>query len=370
LTAYLSAVNIEFTPHSLEAIAARSGSHPEQEKEPDVKTFVVEKYGQDSISPADRPEPKVGERDVLVRVVAAGINPLDKLVRNGEFKQLLPYRTPFVLGHDVAGVVTAVGPAVTQFSVGDEIYARPRDLRIGTFAERIAIDEADVALKPSSLSMDEAAAVPLVALAAWQALVDLARVRPGQRVLVHAGAGGLGATVIQLAKHLRAYVATTARGADEKKVRDLGADEVIDYTTTDFSTVLSGYDVVLDSLGGANLEKSLTVLAPGGLAISVVGPPDPDFASQLGHPLLRPVLGLLSRKIRKRAAKLGVRYAFFFMHASGSQLTELARLYDDSTLRPTLDRTFPFDRTPEALAYVEQGKAKGKVVVTLSEPGA
>lgn len=286
------------------------------------------------------------------------------MVRNGEFKQLLKYKRPFILGHDVSGVVTAVGAEVRAFRVGDEVYARPRDLRIGSFAEFIAIDEDDVALKPQSLSFDEAAAVPLVALAAWQALVDLAHVKPGQRVLVHAGAGGFGSTVIQVAKHLGAYVATTARTNDVEKVRTLGADEVIDFTKRDFSEVLTGYDVALDSLGGTNLEKSLTVLKRGGLAISVVGPPDPAFAAQVGQPLLVPVMALLSRKVRKQAKKQGVRYSFFFMKANGAQLHELAALYDNGTLRPVLDRTFPFDQTLEAMAYVEQGHANGKIVVT------
>jgi NADPH:quinone reductase-like Zn-dependent oxidoreductase len=335
-----------------------------------MKAFVVEKYGKDGLHAAEVPEPAVGDRDVLVRVAAASINPLDKMVRDGEFKQLLRYKRPFTLGHDVAGVVTHVGRAVNGISVGDEVYARPRDLRIGTFAEYIAIDQDDVALKPTSLSMTEAAAVPLVALAAWQALVDVARVQPGHKVLVHAGAGGLGATVIQLAKHLGAHVATTARGSDEAKVRDLGADEVVDYTKADFAEVLSGYDVVLDSLGEATLNKSLTVLKPGGLAISVVGPPDPGFARQLGRVALRPVMALLSRKVRSRAKKLGVRYSFFFMRASGAQLVKLAALYDDGTLRPTLGRTFPFDETPEAMAYVEQGRANGKIVVTMASAGA
>ncbi len=160
-----------------------------------------------------------------------------------------------MLGHDVAGVVTQVGSAVTGFKVGDEVYSRPRGLRIGTFAESIAVDQADVALKPTTLSFAEAGAVPLVALAAWQALVDVAQIKPGQRVLVHAGAGGLGSTVIQVAKHLRAHVATTASTKDLDRVRRFGADEVVDYTQQDFSEVLSGYDVVLDSLGGENLDN-------------------------------------------------------------------------------------------------------------------
>ncbi|GGO86214.1 NADPH:quinone oxidoreductase [Nocardioides phosphati] len=329
-----------------------------------MKAFVVTHYGPDGAEKADVPVPSVGPRDVLVDIRAASINPLDKMVRNGEFKQLLKYKLPFVLGHDLAGVVTAVGSQVTEFSVGDEVYSRPRDLRIGAFAESIAIDAADVAHKPATLSFAEAGAVPLVALAAWQALVDVAGVQPGQKVLVHAGAGGLGSTVIQVAKHLGAHVATTASSRDVEKVRALGADEVVDYTQQDFAAVLSGFDVVVDSLGPESLEKSLTVLRPGGLAISVVGPPDPSFATQLGQPLLKPVMAVLSRKVRRTARKLGVRYSFLFMQASGEQLATLARLYDDGTLRPVLDRTFPFDQTLDAMAYVEQGKARGKIVVT------
>ncbi|WP_196780779.1 NADP-dependent oxidoreductase [Nocardioides sambongensis] len=264
----------------------------------------------------------------------------------------------------MSGVITQVGERVRGFEVGDEIYSRPRDLRIGTFAETIAIDAADVALKPATLSFEEAAAVPLVALAAWQALVDLAQVRPGQKVLVHAGAGGLGSTVIQVAKHLGAHVATTAHTKDIDKVRGLGADEVVDYTQQDFAELLTGYDVVLDSLGPASLEKSMTVLARGGIAISVVGSPDPAFAAQLGQPLLKPVMALMSRKVRRRAKKLGVRYSFFFMRANGDQLKLLADLYDKGDLRPVVDRTFAFEDTIHALAYVEQGNANGKIVIT------
>ena len=334
-----------------------------------MKAFVVAKYGKNGLRPGEVPAPIVGPRDVLVQVRAASINPLDMKVRDGELKLLLKYKTPFVLGHDLAGVVSRVGAEAGDYKVGDEVYARPRDLRIGAFAECIAIDHADIALKPNSLTMQESAAVPLVALAAWQALVDLARVRPGQKVLVHAGAGGLGSTAIQLAKHLGAYVATTAHGNDEEKVRDLGASEVIDYTRADFAELLSGYDVVLDSLGGEILAKSLTVLKPGGLAISVVGPPDAAFAELIGRPLLKPVMVLMSRKVRAQARKLGVRYSFFFMRADGEQLKTLAALYDAGALRPVLDRTFPFDETLDAMAYVEQGRAKGKIVIVIPLPG-
>jgi len=335
-----------------------------------MKAFVVEKYGKEGVRPADVPEPVVGRRDVLVRVVAASINPLDTMTRNGEFKRLIKRKPPFVLGHDVAGVITAVGADVRDFGVGDEVYARPRDLRIGTFADVIAIDQDDVAPKPDSLSFEEAAAVPLVALAAWQILVDRAHLQPGQKVLVHAGAGGLGSTVIQLAKHLGAVVATTTSASTAGIVKGLGADVVIDYTAQDFSQVLSGYDVVVDSLGGQNLQKSLTVLKPRGLVVGVAGPPDAGFARQLGAPaILGVVMGLLSRKVRKQARALDVRYEFLFMQANGRQLRELGALYDAGVLRPVLDRTFPFEQTPEAMAYVEQGRTKaGKVVVTMQPP--
>lgn len=329
-----------------------------------MKAFVVTHYGPDGLVAAVVPAPTVGPHDVLVDVRASSINPLDRMVRDGEFKQILKYKRPFILGHDVSGVVVQVGSDVTKFYVGDEVYARPRDHRIGTFAEQIAIDADDVARKPDSLTFEEAAAVPLVALAAWQALVDVANVQPGQKVLVHAGAGGLGSTVIQVAKHLGAYVATTARTEDAAKLRALGADEVIDYTAQDFSQILSGYDVVLDSLGGANLVKSLTVLKPGGLAISVVGPPDSAFATQVGQPVLKPVMAVMSRSMRLKAKRLGVHYAFMFMKASGAQLATLAALYDSGVLRPVVDRTFPFEDTLDAMAYVEQGKANGKVVIT------
>lgn len=329
-----------------------------------MKAFIVGTYGKDGLRQAELPVPSPGPREVLVQVVAASVNPLDKMVRNGELKQLLKYKTPFVLGHDVAGVITRVGSAVTDFKVGDEIYARPRDLRIGSFAECLAIDERDVARKPASLSFEESAAVPLVALAAWQALVEVAQLKPGQKVLVHAGSGGLGSTVIQVARHLGAYVATTARATHAPRLMELGADVAIDYTTRDFSDVVAGYDVVLDSLGGATLEKSLAVLRRGGIAISVVGPPDPAFDSQVGQPLLGPVMWFLSRKVRGLARRRGVRYAFFFMRANGAQLATLAELYDAGILRPVLDRTFAFDQTLEAMAFVEDGTANGKVVIT------
>ena len=332
-----------------------------------MKAFVVEKYGKDGLRAGEVPEPRVGSRDVLVRVSAASVNPLDKLTRDGDFKQLIKYKPPFVLGHDLAGVVTEVGSDVRGFEVGNEVYARPRDLRIGTFAELIAIDQDDVAPKPESLSLLEAAAVPLVALAAWQVLVGRANLQPDQKVLIHAGAGGLGSTAIQLAKHLGATVATTTDTATTDLVKGLGADVVVDFTKDDFSEVLSDYDLVLDSLGGDNVLKSLRVLKPGGLAIGVAGPPDAGFAKQVGAPgFMGVAMNALSRKVRNRAKALGVGYEFFFMEASGSQLRELGALYDSGALRPVIDSVFPFEQTLDAMAHVEQGRTKaGKVVISM-----
>lgn len=338
-----------------------------------MHAFVVERYGKNGLREGEVREPELRDRDVLVRVHAAGVNPLDSKIRDGEFKLLLPYRRPFVLGHDVAGVITRVGAEVRGFAVGDEVYARPGQDRIGTFAELIAIDQDDIALKPAALSMQEAAAVPLVGLTAWQALVEKAQVTAGQKVLVHAGSGGVGTMAIQLAKHLGATVATTTSTPNVDWVKSLGADVVVDYKRDDFATVLSGYDVVLDSLGGATVEKSLSVVKPGGSVIGIGGPPDPAFAKELGAtPLVRLAINLLSRRTRVRAKRRGVTYSFLFMRASGVQLRELTRLIDAGHLRPVVDRVFPFDETLDAVAYVDHGRAKGKVVVTLApdrEPG-
>ncbi|MCS5715505.1 NADP-dependent oxidoreductase [Herbiconiux sp. CPCC 205716] len=328
-----------------------------------MKAFSIERY-QGEIRATDAPEPVVGEHDVLVRVLAAGVNQLDSKLAEGEFKALLTYRLPLVLGHDAAGVVEAVGPAVTRFAVGDEVFARPADLRIGTFAERIAIAEADVAQKPSSISMVEAAGLPLVALTAWQALVERARVGPGQRVLIHGGAGGFGSVAVQLAKHLGAHVATTASGSNAEWLRDLGADEVIDYRSQRFDELLDGYHVVIDGVGGENLERSLRILKPGGLAIGLAGPPDPEFARQLGlNPLVRLAIGGLSAKVRRQAKRLGVRYSFLWMRADGAQLAEIAALVDAGAIRPVVGRVFPFDETPAALAALGRGGLRGKVVI-------
>jgi NADPH:quinone reductase-like Zn-dependent oxidoreductase len=327
-----------------------------------MKAFVVAQYGQ-PLREADVPEPTVGEHDVLVRVAAAGLNGLDEKIRSGEFKQILPYALPTVLGSDLAGNVISVGSAVRGFAPGDEVYARPNVDRIGTFAERIAVAETDLALKPRSISMVETGSLPLVALTAWQALVERADVQPGQRVLIHGGAGGVGSIAIQLAKHLGAEVATTASAGNQDFVRELGADVVIDYRAQDFESLLHGYDLVIDSIGGESLEKSLRILAPGGRAIGIVGPPDPAFARERGlNPILRLAIAGLSSQVRWRAKKLGVTYEFLFMRASGEQLAQIADLVDAGVIKPVVGKVVPFAEIPQALQLLGRGGIRGKAV--------
>ena len=329
-----------------------------------MRSFIVDKYA-GPLHEAETPEPVVGDQDVLVQVVAAGLNQLDEKVRAGEFKQILPYKMPLTLGHDVAGTVLQVGPGVRDFTPGDAVYGRVRDGRTGTFAERIAVAESDLAPAPRTISTAEAASLPLVALTAWQALVERGKVQPGQKVLIHAGSGGLGSMAIQLTKHLGAYVATTASGSNADFLREIGADTVIDYRTQDFEEELSDYDLVVDSLGGENLEKSLRVLAPGGTAIGVSGPPDPTFARTAGlNPVLRVAITALSGKVRRQAKRLGVSYEFLLMRASGEQLREITALVEAGIIRPIVGKTFPFTQTPEALKALVRGGIRGKIVVT------
>lgn len=332
-----------------------------------MKAFVVDKYKKKgALRLANVPEPEVQDTDVLVRVHATAVNLLDSKLRDGEFKLILPYRPPFILGHDVAGTVVRTGSRASRFKVGDEVYARPRDHRVGTFAEFIAINEADVALKPKNLSMTEAASIPLVGLTAWQALVEVGKVKPGQKVFIQAGSGGVGTFAIQLAKHLGATVATTTSARNAELVKSLGADVVIDYKTQDFEKVLSGYDLVLNSQDPKTLDKSLGVLKPGGQLISISGPPDPAFAKEAGLNLfLKLVMRLLSRGVRKKAERLGLRYSFLFMRAQGQRLSEITSLIEAGVIRPVVDKVFPFENTGDALAYVETGRAKGKVVIAV-----
>ena len=330
-----------------------------------MKAFIVDRYGsKDGLRAGEMPDPELREDEVMVQVHAAGVNPLDAKIRNGEFKLILPYRPPFVLGHDAAGVAIRVGPRVRQFKPGDQVYARPDDFRIGAFAEYIAVKEDCLAIKPRELSMEEAASIPMVGLTAWQALIEKADLKKGQKVFIQAGSGGVGTFAIQLAKHLGATVATTTSAANAELVKSLGADVVIDYKKDTFESLLRDYDVVLNSQDGKTLDKSLRVLKGGGKLISISGPPDPEFGEEIRSPwFVRLVMRLLSFGIRRKARRRNVTYSFLSMKASGRQLREITRLIDSGVIRPVLDRVFPFESTNEAIAYVEKGRARGKVVV-------
>lgn len=332
-----------------------------------MRAFILERYGRkDGVRIGEMPEPELRDDDILIQVHAAGVNLLDSKIRDGEFKLVLPYRLPLILGNDVAGVVVRVGPRVQRFKVGDEVYARPDIDRIGAFADLIAVNEADLAIKPKALTMEEAASIPLVGLTAWQALIEKGHLAKGQKVLIHAGSGGVGTFAIQLAKHVGAFVATTTSTANVDWVKRLGADVIIDYRKEDFENVLADYDVVINSLDVQTLRKSLRVLKPGGRLISISGPPDPEFAKQMGLSwFLGRVMRLLSYRIRKQAERLKVSYSFLFMRASGDQLRQITALVDAGVIRPIVDRIFPFESTRDAMAYVDTGRAKGKVVVKM-----
>ncbi|WP_114955153.1 NADP-dependent oxidoreductase [Sphingosinicella terrae] len=335
-----------------------------------MKAYAIGGY-KEPVTLHDLPEPVAGQGEVLVAIAASSVNPLDSRLQSGAFKAILPYEMPLILGHDLAGTVVAVGPGVIQFKAGDQVFACAGNGRIGTFAERIAIAEKDLASKPIGLSMLEAAALPLVSLTAWQALVERAQLRSGQRVLIHAGSGGVGTVAIQLAKHLGAQVATTVGTANVGLAKELGADVVMDYRKEAFEERLNGYDVVLNTLGPDVLEKSLKVLKPGGKLISISGPPDPAFARLIGaNWIVRQVMRLGSLKVRRSARRRGIDYSFLFMRPDGAQLSEIAKLVDAGTIRPVIDQEFDFDATPDALERSASGRARGKVVIRIAADGA
>lgn len=328
-----------------------------------MKAAYISHYGNiDNVQFDEQTKPSVTEDTVLVKVHAASINPLDLRVLEGEFKAILPVKFPFILGNDFAGTVVDVGSKVTQFKVGDEVYAKT-DLN-GTFAEYTVVQQSSLALKPQNISMEQAAALPLVALTSWQALVEIAKVKAGQKVLIHAGSGGVGSIAIQLAKSLGAIVATTTSGKNIGWVQELGADIIIDYKTTDFEQELKDYDVVLDTQGGKILEKSLNVLRRGGRLISISGPPDQAFVEAINpNRLLKCIIPLLSWSIRHKAKKRGITYSFLFMQPNGQQLSKISELVETGKIKPVVDQIYEFVQIKEALQYVNAGRTKGKVVL-------
>lgn len=332
-----------------------------------MKALVFKRYGKpDQIAFADIPRPSPKPDEILVQVHAAGLNPIDNMIPKGTFKPILRFSLPAVLGSDLAGVVVEVGSRVTRFKRGDEVFASIFDLGEGALAEFARVPETAAALKPVTLSFVEAASIPMVGLTSWQALKERARLGPGQKVFIPAGAGGIGTFAIQLAKYLGARVGTTTSSGNADLVRSLGADEVVDYNKQQFEDVLRDYDAVLGTVRGDAIEKALRILKPESNIVSLIGPPDSAFARARGMNFFMVlVFGLLSRKIIRGARRRGIAYSFLFVHPDGGQLAEIGELLKAGQVRPVIDKVFPFEQAKEALAYLGKGRAKGKVVVQM-----
>ena len=332
-----------------------------------MKALVLKCYGGfDQVAFADISRPPLKPDEILVQVHAAGLNPIDCAIPKGTFKPMLKFQLPATMGSDLAGVVVEVGSRVTRFKAGDPVFASIFDLGTGALAEFAVVPEKVAALKPSNLDFVQAASIPMVGLTSWQALKERAKLKPGQKVFIPAGSGGIGTFAIQLAKHLGAKVGTTTSTGNVALVQSLGADEVIDYKQQEFEKVLRNYDAVLGTVKGDAIEKSLQILKPKSNVVSLVGPPDSAFARGRGMNFFFTfVFGLLSRKIIRCAKKRGIEYSFLFVHPDGRQLTEIGELLKAGRIRPVIDRVFPFDQAKEALVYLEKGRAKGKVVVQI-----
>ena len=332
-----------------------------------MKALTFKRYGKSpGIGFADVRRPTLKPDELLVQVHAAGLNPIDNMIPTGMFKPVLHFQLPATLGSDLAGVVVEVGSDVTRFKAGDAIFASVFDLGIGSIAEFTVVPERAAAPKPANLDFVQAAAMPMVGLTSWQALKERLNLRAGQKVFIPAGSGGIGSFAIQLAKHLGAKVGTTTSTGNVDLVRRLGADEVVDYKKQAFEKALRGYDAVLGTVKGDAIEKSIGILRPGGRIVSLIGPLDAAFArARRLNFVLKFVFGLMSRKIMRLAKKRDVAYSFLFVRPDGAQLAEIGELLATDRIQPVIDKVFPFDQAKEALEYLAQGHAKGKVVVTL-----
>jgi alcohol dehydrogenase len=330
-----------------------------------MRAFLLDGYGAiaDHVKLADVADPVPGPGDVLIEIHAASLNPIDFKIVRGDLKRVSKYQLPRTFGFDASGVVLSAGTKATRFKPGDAVYVRSSRETIGTFAERIALPETFVALKPASVSHAEAASLPLVGLTTLQGFARVGA-RAGQRILIHAGAGGIGTFAVQYAKHIGLHVATTTSSKNADFVKSLGADTVIAYDRQNYLEQGGGYDIVYDTLGGAFTVDAFKMVKRGGAVISLSGPPDRDFARREGAGLLvRVAVWLMSRKVYAASEKAGASYCWFFTEPSGDQLREIAALVEAGAIKPVIDRAFAFDRLPEALAYLEKGRARGKVVL-------
>ena len=331
-----------------------------------MKAIVVRRYGKGTAQLERVPIPTVRPHDVLVRVAAASINPVDMRTEEGLMRLLLNYHRPFILGSDFSGEVVARGEQVQGYDIGDAVFGRVAKDRIGTFAQYLAVDEHDIARKPQRLDFTQAAALPLVGLTAYQALHDVARVQSGSKVLIQAGSGGVGTVAIQLAKQMGAHVATTTSERNTQLVRSLGSDRVIDYHRERFDEVLADYDMVLDTLGGKQLHRAFTILKPGGVVVSIAGIPDAAFARRYGLSRWKQMLlWIASSRVRAISRRNHARYECLFRRTDGSQLGELADLVDQGKLRPIIDRVVSLEDYRQAFAYSRSGRVQGKIILKI-----
>lgn len=330
-----------------------------------MRAAVLDKYDKNGrelqIRELPTPEPAAGE--VLVRVRAAGVNPLDNMIMRGEVRLIVPYRMPLVMGNELVGVVEKVGAGVDSFAPNDRVYGRLPLARIGAFAEYAVVSASALAKVPDYLSDEEAACVPLTALTALQSF-ELMGAKAGQSVFISGGTGSLGAMAIPVAKGLGLQVATNGNGASEQRVRDLGADQFIDYQKQDYAEVLSHMDFVLDTLGDRELPREFGVLRDGGTLVSLRGLPNGDFARRMGlSPIKRLMFGLAGRKYDRMAAMRNQTYRFVFVHEDGAGLARVAELMGDRRLEGSVDGVFGLDQVNDALHKVASGGSKGKTIL-------
>ena len=312
-----------------------------------MRAVQIQQYGglsEMSLETIAVPEPAEGE--VLIKVFAAGVNPLDWKIREGYYAEIIPQTLPLTLGWDLAGKITSIGKNVSNWSMGDAVYARPEFSKNGAYADYIVVSQDEIAMKPKTLSWQESAAVPLVTLTAWQALKDIVKVKQGDRVLIQAGSGGIGIAAIQLAKQAGAIVYTTSTSDNTEFLKELGADEVIDYQHEDFSK-LEDLDIVFDTIGGEVLKKSWATLKKGGSLVSIVEVPDEDLA-----------------------AKYGVRASFCFGQANSEQLSEISDLIDSGKLKVVIDSVFQLEDIAKAHEKSQSGQTRGKIVIQMQEEQA
>ncbi|MEI7347431.1 NADP-dependent oxidoreductase [Dickeya chrysanthemi] len=332
-----------------------------------MKALMFKEYGKaDSITFYEIPVPEIQPNDILVKVHAVGLNPIDYMIPKGTFKPVLKFALPATVGSDLAGVVESVGSRVTRFKPGDAVFASIFDMGIGALADFAVVPERAAAHKPVNLDFVQAAAIPMVGLTSWQALKERAHLKPGQKVFIPAGSGGIGSFAIQLAKQLGATVGTTTSTGNLEMVRRLGADEIIDYKKQEFEDILQGYDVVLGTVRGDHIQKSLNILKPHGRVVSLIGPLDAAFAHARDmNFLMKFIFKLMSWKIIRLAKKRDIQYSFLFVHTDGMQLEEISEFLEAGNIHPVIDKVFSFEDAKQALAYLETGRAKGKVVVKL-----